>query len=159
MCSPEATPFFVQANAAMLPFPDRTFDAVISLEVIEHVGHDHGTSATDRKRYCSELQRVARHAILIATPNRLFPIDEHGDPIRWHSPFRDSTLSYAELCSYFRGMKAKPMPWGKYFALERFRKYVTPAGTALANAAFQLFTPALLHRSPLNPHLFVGFIR
>lgn len=151
---PCGAPFVIQASGAELPFPDSSFDAVVSLEVIEHVPHDLGES---RAQYCRELMRVSRRAILIATPNRLFPIDEHGDPIRWHSPFRDSTLSYKELCSCFPGWQPQTMPWGKYFALERFRKYVTPAGTALANAAFQLLTPEILHRSPLNPHLFVGF--
>jgi hypothetical protein len=105
------------------------------------------------------LRRVARHAILIATPNRLFPIDEHGEPIRFHSPLRDSTLSYHELCSYFPDMRPCVMPWGKYFALERFKKYVTPIGTKIANSAFQVFRVPLLHQSPLNPHLFVAFVR
>jgi SAM-dependent methyltransferase len=156
---PQAAKFVVEGNAVKLPFADLSFDAVMALEVIEHVGHDHGTDPEDRARFCNELRRVARRLIFIATPNRLFPIDEHGEPIRFHSPLRDSTLSYRELCSHFPDMRPRVMPWGKYFALERFEKYVTSAGTKLANTAFQAFSVPLLHRSPLNPHLFVAFVR
>jgi hypothetical protein len=154
-CLPDAAPFFVRANATKLPFADSSFDAVLALEVIEHIACDH--SGSDRTFFCSELRRVSRRVILIATPNRLFPIDEHGEPIRFHSPLHDGTLSYGELCAYFPNMQPVVMPWGKYFALERFRKYVTPVGTTVVNAAFQIFTNRILHRSPLNPHLFVAF--
>ena len=75
-CAAKASDYFVMSNATTLPFQDESFDVVIALEVIEHVEHDHGGFAGRRNLFCLELKRLARHAILIATPNRLFPADE-----------------------------------------------------------------------------------
>lgn len=78
---PPAGSWCQMGSALDLPFGDREFDAVISLEVIEHVGLDYdGTGSAAYTRYAAELQRVLRPGgvILIATPNRFFPVDEHG---------------------------------------------------------------------------------
>jgi len=144
---------FALASGMALPFASGQFDAVISLETIEHIPLD------GRARFCDELRRVSTRAILIATPNRFFPVDEHGEPIRLHSPFHDNTLSYKELCAYFPDMHPIAMRGGKYFALERFKRYITPVGVSMVNAALHVFTMPLLHRSALNPHLFVAFIK
>lgn len=54
-----------------LPFPGATFDVVESLDVLEHV--------PDSDRYLGELARVLRPAgcILLVTPNRLWPVEQH----------------------------------------------------------------------------------
>ena len=60
---PSAT--FQPADLTSLPYPDASFDAVVSLQVIEHV-----RSPLD---YCAEVARVLRPGgeFLCATPNRL----------------------------------------------------------------------------------------
>lgn len=54
-----------------LPFDDGSFDVVESLDVLEHVPHP--------QRYIAELTRVLRPggAVLLVTPNRLFPMEQH----------------------------------------------------------------------------------
>jgi len=62
----------VQGDARDLPFPDDSFDYVVSNAVIEHVGGPDGAA-----RMIAESQRVARVAFLHTTPNRWFPIEPH----------------------------------------------------------------------------------
>lgn len=61
---------FVSVDDEQLPFPDATFDLVLSHHVIEHVS-DHGA-------HLQELRRVVRPDghVYLATPNRSSPIME-----------------------------------------------------------------------------------
>lgn len=54
-----------------LPFDDGAFDLIESMDVVEHVG--------DADRYLAELARVLAPggAILLATPHRLWPVEQH----------------------------------------------------------------------------------
>ena len=54
-----------------LPFPDKSFDLVVSFAVIEHVG-----SRAQQKEFLHELARVGR-SVYLTTPNRWFPIEFH----------------------------------------------------------------------------------
>ncbi|PYP91434.1 MAG: hypothetical protein DMG65_07575 [Candidatus Angelobacter sp. Gp1-AA117] len=145
----EARPWATIAMANALPFAANHFDAVVCLEVIEHV------PVPDRSAAASELLRVTRPGglVVIATPNRYFPVDEHAAWLRFHSPFRDETLSCRELQSLF-GRAAQTLTWKGYFQLERFG----PVKTVL-NKTMGIFDIAFLHRSPLNPHLFLAFTK
>ena len=142
-----------------LPFGDREFDAVISLEVIEHVGLDYdGTGSAAYTRYAAELQRVLRPGgvILIATPNRFFPVDEHGGgtlQIRLHSPFRDSTFSFGEIRQLFPDCEAGTLGYEGYFRLEKLSRLYIPVDPV--HFLLKVFDNRWLHRSPLNPHLFM----
>ena len=130
-----------------LPFPNDYFDAAVCLEVIEHV------PVPARSAAAAELLRVVRPggAVVIATPNRHFPVDEHAAWLRFHSPFHDETLSCGELESLF-GRPARTLTWKGYFQLERFGAMKT-----VLNKSMGIFDSGFLHRSPLNPHLFLAF--
>jgi SAM-dependent methyltransferase len=60
---PQAT--FVRANLAALPFPDETFDAVVTLQVIEHVWNH-----PEFVRGCLRVLRPGG-LLIVSTPNRL----------------------------------------------------------------------------------------
>ncbi|GAB4477064.1 MAG: hypothetical protein OHK0037_38890 [Elainellaceae cyanobacterium] len=62
---------FVQANALDLPFPDQSFDLVVSFAVIEHVGN-----RAQQQAFVQELCRVGKQ-VYIATPNRWYPVEFH----------------------------------------------------------------------------------
>jgi len=65
-CHPAARSWFVAADACVLPFDAGSFDAVISLEVVEHIGAPPGEwkptahARARRKQYAAELARVLR---------------------------------------------------------------------------------------------------
>ena len=62
---------FIKTDGPAIPFPDKSFDLVVSFATIEHVG------SRDRQRgFVSELCRLGS-AISIATPNRWYPIEFH----------------------------------------------------------------------------------
>jgi SAM-dependent methyltransferase len=56
----------VRGNLVALPFADRSFDALVSLQTIEHLW--------DQPRFAAECHRVSRGLLVLSTPNRLtFP--------------------------------------------------------------------------------------
>lgn len=62
---------FVQADGANLPFPDKSFDLVLSFAVLEHVGN-----RKQQQAFVHELCRVGR-ICYITTPNRWYPVEFH----------------------------------------------------------------------------------
>jgi SAM-dependent methyltransferase len=166
-------PFLRKGSGLSMPyFSDQEFDLTFSLEVIEHVGTTDGGLALapdfreQRAQFISELCRVTRGPVVIATPNKRFPVDEHGNSFlgsfRPHSPFENETLSVRELkqmfsengfphCNYLD-------PRG-YFALARVEKLFGPKLAKTANAALRTTNNRFLGPTILNPHLFLSFCR
>jgi SAM-dependent methyltransferase len=63
---------FLRASGEALPFPDKSFDAVLLNEVLEHV--------SDEEKTLRGVFRVLRPGghIVIMSPNRWFPFEGHG---------------------------------------------------------------------------------
>ena len=62
---------YVRSDGLSLPFPDKSFDLVVSFAVIEHVG-----SRTQQQAFVRELCRVGK-TCCITTPNRWYPLEFH----------------------------------------------------------------------------------
>ena len=62
---------YVRSDGLALPFPDKSFDLVVSFAVIEHVG-----SRVQQKAFVMELYRVGK-TCCITTPNRWYPLEFH----------------------------------------------------------------------------------
>ncbi|MBI4718398.1 MAG: class I SAM-dependent methyltransferase [Planctomycetes bacterium] len=61
---------FVQGSVTDLPVADRSVDILTCIEMLEHLD-----GAADRA--FAEINRVARHLVLLTTPNRCFPVIAH----------------------------------------------------------------------------------
>ena len=61
----------LHTDGGRLPFPDRSFDVIESMDVIEHT--------EDPGAYLRELTRLLSDdgVILVVTPNRLWPVEQH----------------------------------------------------------------------------------
>ena len=70
----------INAPGESLPFPDSTFDAILSHEVLEHVQND--------RLAVEEMVRVLHPGgrILLFVPNRGYPFETHG--IYWRGKYR-----------------------------------------------------------------------
>jgi len=101
--APQAAAWVTVSRADSIPFETASFDAAVCLEVIGHIPQ------RVRSAVSQELLRVVRPGgyIILGTPNRYFPADEHAKLLRVHSPFRDDTLSSKELEVLLDG---KPAP-------------------------------------------------
>jgi len=156
----EASRWCCFGDATNLLFATGAFEAVLALKVIKHIGVDYNRNQPTgslRWRFAQKLARVG-HLILLATPNRWFPLGEHGQnryQIRFHSPFKDATLTLRELRTLIRSREWGVIPYAGYFKLQKLQRLHIPTRPILA--VLRLFTPQLLRQSPLNPHLFVWF--
>jgi len=177
---------FVCGNALRLPFASDFFDVVYSLGVIEHIGTviGHCTLRTDfqthRERYAREIVRVTKPGgrILIACPNKTFPVDiQHGPTdgagprsrlramlfnntgINLHKTWgRYHLLSHGEVRRLFchdggaRGFRALPL--AGYFAFGRFQNgFLRPLGRLAELYVTHL--PGVLRATSFNPYVMV----
>ncbi len=181
---------FFAGDAAYLPFLDGYFDAVYSLGVIEHIGTltGHCTLGPDyeqaRRRFAREIVRVTRPGgrILIACPNKAFPVDiQHGPndqlsppmPLRaWLFEYTGLTLhrtwgryhllSYPEVRRLFLheagARRLRPLPLRGYFGFGRFKRGFLRPFARLAQYYVDHLPPRL-RATPLNPYVLVEIRR
>jgi len=69
---------FRQADCAALPFPDASFDAVVSFETLEHIAA--------QEAFLDEVRRVLRPAglLVLSCPNKVEYTDKRGVPNEFH---------------------------------------------------------------------------
>lgn len=171
---------FVVGDVTSLPFPSGSFDAVISLGVVEHVGtiNGHLTLAVDyrekRARFAAELERVTRPGgkVLIACPNKRFPIDiQHGPNdgittpavrtkvfqrtgINVHPTWgRYHLASYGDLRRWFGAHRVRPLPLSGYFGFSALDRTGTLSALRRAAQGYVNRLPAPLRSTSLNPYV------
>lgn len=76
----EKTAYAAQVNGDILalPFKDRSVDAVVSLDVIEHLDREDGFRMLDL------MERVARRRVILLTPNGFVPQAASDNPWQLH---------------------------------------------------------------------------
>lgn len=165
-------PYLQKGVGERLPYSDSLFDLSFAFEVIEHVGTKDGMLslkneyAEIRQKFVSELCRVTKEYILIATPNKYFPVDEHASDntgqfgFRIHSPLERCTLCVSELEKYFNkfGYRLHSFldPAG-YYELERVKRKLGLIGVFGSKVFFKISKNRILGRTFINPHLFLCF--
>jgi len=85
------TDYVVCASAEYLPFKDRTFAAVFSVEVIEHIPKEKG--------FCviKEMERVSNGVVAITTPSHFFIQDKFNTSQVGHYMRHESYWSVSEF--------------------------------------------------------------
>lgn len=105
---------FVPVSSTALPFPDASFDVVITNHVIEHVG-----DRADQKHHLQEIGRVLKPAglVYLAMPNRWSPVEPHFKlPLLSWLP-RQLRTPYVRLARRGRAYDCDPMTRGELIGL------------------------------------------
>ncbi len=174
---------YVAGDGTSLPFADGTFDAVITLGVIEHVGTATGhftlspTYQAERAAFCAEARRVTRRGgrVLLACPNKWFPLDlQHGPvdelsgPMKWrraifdrfgvtmHPTWGEYFLpSYRDVRRWFPPRSVVALPLEGYFGFSALERPGVPSLFGRAARRWVTSLPRWARATALNPYLLV----
>jgi SAM-dependent methyltransferase len=158
------------ASALSLPFPDASFDTVLSSGVIEHIGVAEEGGATyrvtpladrdeQRRAYVGELLRVTKPggSVFVDCPNGAFPVDfwhgAVGGRARFHRRDEGFLPTIREIRGYAAGARLTAHSPHRRFAFRQVgRHWYGKLFAPLVAAAFAL-GGRLFARTPLNPYL------
>jgi SAM-dependent methyltransferase len=130
---------YVLGSGGFLPFRDREMDAVIALDVIEHLPKAEGSRAL------AEFKRVARHVVVVVTPNGFLYQPPGENPWQAHLSgwtkedleTEGFTVSGIRGLRFLRGSYARPtlrpLPLGLIVSI-----FSAPIARAAPSRAFQL---------------------
>jgi 2-polyprenyl-3-methyl-5-hydroxy-6-metoxy-1,4-benzoquinol methylase len=116
---------FIAADCAALPFPDSSFDAVVSFETIEHI--------RNQEAFLDEVRRVLRAdgLFVLSSPNKL----EYSDRRGFSNEFHIRELYRDELSA----LLAPRFPHARWFGQRTsFFSIVWPEDTATAGDVFEV---------------------
>jgi SAM-dependent methyltransferase len=166
------------ANALRLPFPDDSFDVVISSGVIEHIGVDEIGGATYRvtpradrdalrQQFIDELLRVTKRdgRVFVDCPNGAFPIDfwhgGAGGRARWHSRSEGFLPTFGAIRRMAKGHVVRAISPHRRFAFKQVGQHwygrMFSAPMAMWFAAMNVMP--LVARTGLNPYLVVEILK
>lgn len=109
-------PLVVNAANEHLPFPDASFDVVLTNEVIEHVADDVASAA--------ELVRVLAPCgrLVLFCPNRWYPVEQHG--VYWRGVYHFGNVP---LVNYLPdAVRDRLAPHVRAYSLRRLRSLFAP---------------------------------
>ncbi|MBS4726991.1 class I SAM-dependent methyltransferase [Mycobacterium sp. SM1] len=115
----------IHANLAEMPLPDGSVDAVVSLQVIEHLW--------DQARFLRECFRVLRPSglLMVSTPNRITFSPGRDTPI---NPFHTRELNADELTALLAGVGFSPVSMSGIFHGPRLREMDSRHGGSIVDA-------------------------
>ena len=161
------------ADALHMPFFDEVFDFVFSEGVIEHIGMGGDSlvgqpdQRAQRIQYAESLLRVTKPGghLLIACPNRLFPIDFYhggrdilGMRMRFHSPLERFLPSYRDIRGLFasQAQAIQPLSLSGFFNLDRLAQQSKSAAfSSWCMTLASRLLPDAFWGSALSPYLVI----
>lgn len=164
------------ASVLRLPYPDASFDAVVTGCLLPHIGvvgdsaELQPDAAAQREMAARELLRVTRPGghIIMGNPNRLCPADLFhksqmkgpGALARWHWPSESFLLSFADHEELFGGgARLSTLPVAGYWGFHsKERSFLTRQLARMLRLYFRMLSISALdplRRSGLNPWLMV----
>jgi SAM-dependent methyltransferase len=122
---PSGNARFVAGAGERLPFPENTFDVVLSHEVLEHVQND--------REALAEIFRVLRPGgrLILFCPNRWYPFETHG--IYWRGTYHFGNIP---LVNYLPdAIRNKLAPHVRAYSSRKLRALLAPMPARILRSA------------------------
>jgi len=148
---------FIKIHDQTLPFPDRSFDVIISNHVIEHLDNP--------KEHVDEIARVLKEdgLVYLATPNRLWPWEFHYRlPLLHYLPYPLFAFILKLMKRYKEDVKLLSLSGLKKLLNEHFVTHIRSDGICQHPEKYDLNYPRWLIRAlnvlPLGLYTRLAFI-
>jgi GT2 family glycosyltransferase len=138
---------YIRGDVALINFKPRSFDAVIAVEVLEHLTAEEGT------RFLRQMEEWAARKIVVTTPNGYFSQDPYDrNPLQQHRSGWDvdALRSLGFQVRGSAGLKVLRGGYVKYrpaFLWRRISDFTQPLAYRFPKLAFQLVAVKLMEKS------------